>query len=174
MKRFSILPALLLAAATAPAATPAAAQVAFGPQVSWADDADFGIGARVTFPLTQLMTADADSPAQKMMLIGSFDWFFPDDGDVPDLDVRYYEINANVAYTPEVEGLDPYFGGGLNIANAGISGGGESVSDTEVGLNILGGLNFLLGTFNTFAEGRLELSGGEQFVLTFGALFGSP
>jgi hypothetical protein len=41
-----------------------------------------------------------------------------------------------------------------------------------VGLNLLGGLKFALGSLSSYAEGRFELGGGEQLVLTFGVLVG--
>lgn len=170
MKRIAVLTMVLGAVAAAPVS----GQVAWGPQLSFADDADFGVGLRVEAPLSQLMTLEPGSEASTMFLIGSFDWFFPDDGDVDGVDVRYFEINANVGYPLDVEGFDPYVGGGLNIANGGVSFDDpafEDTSDTEVGLNLLGGLKFPVGGMNAFAEARIELSGGEQFVISAGLLF---
>lgn len=51
-------------------------------------------------------------------------------------------------------------------------GGTISGSDTKLGLNLLGGLQFQIGSLNAFSEAWLQLSGGEQFGLTFGLLFG--
>ncbi|HSH45277.1 MAG TPA: hypothetical protein VK966_05450 [Longimicrobiales bacterium] len=169
MKRFAMMTGLLLLAAA-----PASAQVGFGPQVSWADDMDLGVGARFTFPLTQVASPEEDSPLSDMLIIGSFDWFFPND-DTADVDVSYLEINANLAYPLELEELDPYVGAGVNVARFSLSSdvaGVPDTSDTEIGVNLLAGLNFFLGSFDAFTEARLELGGGEQFVLTAGLLFG--
>ena len=48
---------------------------------------------------------------------------------------------------------------------------GRSASDTDLGLNLLGGTLFGRGKVNPFVELRVELAGGEQFVLTGGVLF---
>jgi hypothetical protein len=152
----------MLVAATAAllVMTPAAlaAQVNLGGQASWADDADLGLGARVAVGL----------PAVPLEAIGSFDYFFPDG------DVDYWEINANVAYSFSLPAspVTPYAGGGLSYAHvsADLPTGG-SASDSEVGLNVLGGVKFSLPRLQPFAEARVELGGGEQFVLTGGLMF---
>lgn len=89
--------------------------------------------------------------------------------------MRYLEVNGNLAYPIEMEGLRPYVGGGLNIARVGVSFDDPAFPDdsqTEVGLNLLGGLDFLLGSVSSFVETRFERGGGEQFVLSAGVLFG--
>lgn len=168
MKGTMVLTVALAAAATAPVA----AQGRFGPQVSFGDDSDFGVGIRGEAPLSVLVSTERGSPASTMFLIGSFDWFFPDDDE--GVDVRYFEINANVGYPLEAEGFDPYVGAGLNIANSGVSFDDPALddrSDTEIGVNLLGGLKFPFGDMSAFTEIRLELSGGEQFVISAGVLF---
>ena len=170
MKRLTVPMAVLVVGL----ASPVSGQVAYGPQLSWGDESDFGVGARVEVPFTQFVPADG-SPLSTMRLIGSFDWFFPDEPD--GVDVSYLELNANAVYPIVIENLRPYVGGGLNFARVSADFDSdilEDQSDTEVGLNVLGGLNFLLGSYSAFAEGRFELDGGEQFVLTFGLLFGGP
>lgn len=156
-------------------AAPLAAQVEprLGLGVSFADDFDLGIGVRTEFNLKKWL--EDDSFASRLIATGSFDYFFPDCEDC-----RYFEVNANLLHPFQLTAsrLEPYAGAGLNVArfsvpdivlDDGLAGGG---SDTEVGLNILGGFYFPFGKLNAFAEGRLELNGGEQFVLSFGVLFG--
>jgi hypothetical protein len=144
-------------------------QVAFGPQISWGDDADLGVGARVVFGLPQLYAG--------LEGIISADYFFPDCGGGfggDDFDCTWIEINANgVIPVPLGEGsFNPYVGGGLNIARVSVSFMGQSDSNTELGLNVLGGLKFPMGSFTPFVEAKFTLSGGEQFVLSGGLLFG--
>lgn len=142
------------------------AQIDIGAQGSWGDDVDFGLGGRVVvgLPIEQF----------PLELIGSFDYFFPD---IDNFD--YWEINANAAYvipvpTPTVA---PYAGAGINIARASVDVGtvpgvGDfSASDTEVGLNLLGGVKFPLQSVTPYGELRIELGGGEQFVITGGVSF---
>lgn len=140
------------------------AQVRFGPQLSFADDTDFGVGARLEY-MPRLLFKDAP-----VMSVASFDWFFPD---VPSgVDFTYWEINYNIAYMFKADALTPYAGGGLNFAYASASAGPFSGSDSKLGLNLMGGLKFRLASRLTpFVEGRFELSGGEQFVVTGGLLF---
>jgi opacity protein-like surface antigen len=160
--------AVALLVAAAPGTAQAQLPFRLGGQISWGDDSDVGIGVRYENNLTALGPG-----VRNLRVIGSFDWFFP--GDVGGADVTYWEINANLAWAFRIPGsrIAPYAGGGLNIARvdvdaAGIGGG----SNTDVGLNLLGGLSFpSMGKLTPYVEMRVELSGGEQFVLTAGLLF---
>jgi hypothetical protein len=162
------LPALADAqrrAAQRPAPRPQ--RVAFGLQADFGSDTDFGLGARAVFGLRSLF------PKTPLDGIVSFDYYFPSGAGGADL--TYWEINGNVGYRiPKVRGnLAPYVGGGLNVAHASVSFGGVSGSDTKVGLNLLGGTTFgrAASKMKPFVEGRFNLSGGEQFVLTGGVRF---
>ena len=130
------------------------AQIDLGPQVNWGDDVDFGVGGRVWLGIP------AGIP---LAAIGSFDYFFPGN------DVTYWEFNANAVYSFPIPSdvVAPYAGAGFNIAHA----SANSVGNTELGFNILGGAKFTVGQFTPFGELRFELSGGEQFVITGGLLF---
>lgn len=76
-------------------------------------------------------------------------------------------LGARVVAGSGVTSVAPYVGGGLNIAHS-----SNATSNTELGVNLLGGLRFGIGpVVKGFSEVRLELSGGEQFVVTFGVLF---
>lgn len=104
--------------------------------------------------------------------MGTFDYFFPDiEG------YNYFEVNANALYSLPLAGITgfrPYVGGGLNIARGSLDidlpeGLGDiSASDTELGLNLIGGAEFGIGRIRPFAELRAQIAGGEQFVLTGG------
>lgn len=141
------------------------AQVGLGGQLSVADDADLGIGARATFGLP--------TPAP-LEIIATADYFFPDDG--PGVDVTYWELNANLVYLFQIPAsvIAPYAGGGLNFVRFSFDSElfpGEAYSDTDLGVNLLGGARFNLGPITPFGELRIELGGGEQFVFSAGALF---
>ena len=150
-------------AARRPAAT-AAQRTSFGLQLDWGNDPNFGIGGRGVFPLRSLF------PGTPLDGIVSFDYFFPGNN------VKYWEINGNVAYrfkVPARSSLRPYGGGGLNIAHASVTFGGVSGSDTKAGLNVLGGTTFKLkrSKLLPFAEARGEIGGGKTFILTGGVRF---
>ena len=127
----------------------------WGPELSLADDADFGIGARMEFDFT-------GSP---LTLIANGDVFFPGN------DVTWIELNANLVYNFDVASaptVTPYAGGGLNIR---YRDGGNWGSDTDPGLNLLGGVRFDAGSISPFVEAKFEIEGGDQFVVTGGILF---
>ena len=145
------------------------AQVRFGAQASFANDVDLGVGARAQFGLKQF--------SERLEGIASFDWFFPSGG--VGVDWSYFEVNANLAYAFPLTGssaLRPYAGGGLNFARISIDYpdlpfAPGSYSSNDVGLNVLGGAKFGSGALTPFAEVRLQLGGGEQFVISGGILF---
>ncbi len=132
-------------------------QFALGVQGNWADDFDFGIGARAI--------AGLPVGGPPLAIAATFDWFYPQTEGIDE----YWEINANLVTTPALAIVTGYFGGGLNVAHVEGSGalGGE-ISDTDVGFNVLGGLMYDATLFVPYAEARFELGGGEQFVLTAG------
>ena len=152
--------------------------VSFGVQGNWGEDSDFGVGARAII--------DLGEQVENLELVGSFDYYFPSTGDEfedlgVDTDVTYWEINANAIYKFELSSssLVPYAGAGLNYAHGGWSVNSdivpgildESGSESEVGLNILGGVLFGTGKTKLFFEAKFELEGGEQFVVTGGIRF---
>lgn len=95
--------------------------------------------------------------------LGDFTFFFPD---VEGLD--YWELNGNITYAIPVEGssVAPFFLGGLNVAHVSVDGVGiGDSSNTELGLNLGGGIKFDAGTLEPIVGGRVELSGGEGFVI---------
>lgn len=156
MKKSLVVAALMLCLA---GVNPASAQdFRWGPEISLGTDTDFGIGARAEFDL-------AGPP---LTVIGSFDYYFPDGS------VDYWEINANLIYNfdiPSAPTVTPYAGGGLVIAHASRDRDGESYSDTDPGLNLLGGVRFDAGSIMPFVEAKFEIEGADQFVITGGILF---
>lgn len=84
--------------------------------------------------------------------------------------MSYFEANGSVFYRFEVDSdeLSPFAMGGLNIAH--LSPGEGRVSDTDLGINLGGGVIFLdLGPWCPSVGLKIELGGGDGFVL-FGAL----
>ncbi|HWO89643.1 MAG TPA: hypothetical protein VNL98_10895 [Gemmatimonadales bacterium] len=152
--------ALVAAVPTEAVAQGAARAFGFGGQVSWGGESDLGIGLRYENRHTVLM---ASLPTLRYSL--SFDLFFPGQG------VSYFETNFGALYGFSSMGggsVTPYAGGGLNLALT--TGGGAGNAD--VGLNLIGGAQFrAMGRMTPYAEVRLELGGGEQFVITGGLMF---
>lgn len=157
-------------------AQPAQAQVSFGPQLAWGDATDLGIGARAEFGLGEAF-GFTESPFAELYGSATATYFFWDCGGGfgpggADLDCNYIELNANGAIPFEIDaGVTPFVGAGLHLGRTSVSSSGFSDSDTEVGLNILGGLQFPLGGYGGFVEGKFGLTGADQFVLSTGILF---
>jgi hypothetical protein len=164
MRSFRLFAAV--AAALAIGSADARAQ-AIGIQGIWGEDTDFGIGARLEFSLANTFTTTG--PFSRTFLITEFNYFFPD---CDPGDCSFFEFNGNIAVPITATTIDPYAGIGLNIARASVEFDNVDASDTEVGLNLLGGLRFNLGTIGAYTEGRFVISGSEQFSLTFGLLVG--
>jgi opacity protein-like surface antigen len=147
-------------------ASPSPAQVRFGANLSWADDTDVGLGARLSFGL--------GSASQRRPVEGyvTFDYFFPDTFD-------YWEVTGNVAYRFTTTGsAKPYGGAGLGYGNSSIDTGSPGLgfgSGSDFFLNLFGGVRFqMLGSVQPFAEARFELGDGSQLVLVGGVFFGKP
>jgi hypothetical protein len=168
MRTLAVLTAagLLVALAT----TNGEAQFRFGANVSWADDTDFGVGARGSFGIGG---AARGRPIEGLV---TFDYFFPDGFD-------YWEVSGNGVYrlnTSETVKATPYIGAGVVLGRASVksSGGvcnlpGVECDNTSVGLNLLGGLRLRAANrFLPFVEGRFEMKDGSQLVLTAGTFFG--
>jgi len=143
------------------------AQVRIGPQASYGNDADFGIGARAMIDFPTMLPG--------LGLIGSFDYFFPSAVDLSgfgvDISTNYWEINANLFYSFPVNtpGFEPYVGGGLNFANASVDLTGTPVelddTQSEIGFNLLFGFLFPVTGLSPFVEVRIELGGDEDFLI---------
>ena len=140
----------------------AAAQVQFGVQANLATETDLGIGARVIFPVEQLLIG--------MEGIVSFDYFFPDNYD-------FWELNGNLVVPVRIaDNFVPHLGGGLNVGFFSTDEDivGFDYGDTEVGLNLVGGFKFRTTSLRPFVEVRATIAGAEQIVFTGGILVGGP
>ena len=94
---------------------------------------------------------------------------------LPD-DVRILNATANAVVDLGQQRESPYLIGGLGLYNSKF---GRAESENAVGVNLGGGLRFLIGEFNTFFEARYHVMLGEasaganlQYVpITVGVMF---
>lgn len=145
----------LLGMLLAPAA--AQAQLVAGPMAGFHDDADFGIGGFMSIPIP--------SVDPNLSIDPSFVLYFPDGP------VDYLEFNGDVVYRFEVSAdtpVLPFAMGGINIARISVDGFG---SQTEMGLNLGGGIGFRAESLRPFVGAKFELEGGEGFVVFGGVGF---
>ena len=162
---------LALATVTVLVALPsqASAQYQVGPYLAFHDDADLGIGAFVGIPMPAIH--------EDLSFVGDFGFFFPGNGDHEGADHDYWEANADALFRFPIPDLSftPWAIAGLNIAHfSGYHRHGESplddsYSDTEIGLNLGGGVTFGEGPMAPFVGAKFELGGGEGAVI-FGGL----
>lgn len=143
----------------------------FGAQVSWGDESDLGVGVRGEFDFANKLTKTG--AFSKAFIIGQFDYYFID---CPSgASCTFFELNPSLAvpFTLQNSQLKPYAGAGLRFSRSSVSAGGFDASESDVGLNLLGGLKFGMGGMDAFTEARLGLGGDfEQLALSFGVLFG--
>ena len=136
----------------------AQAQALFGAELLFGTETNVGLGGRVH--------VDLEPGVPNLELMGSFDLFFPDGP------TDYWEINGNVWYRIETSGSSralPYVGGGLNIGHRSREGFDD---DTDLGLNLGGGVRFPFENTTPFLEARFTIGGEEQLVIGGGVLFG--
>lgn len=147
-------------------AVPASADtpVAFGAQLNIANDFDFGVGGRATF--------GTESIVERTRAVASFDFYFPDGP------VDFWELNFNGHYLFDLPDFPAqlYAGTGLHLGHASVDVntgfGTVSGSSSDVGLNLLGGVEFNIDApVQPFAELKIELGGAEQFIITGGLMF---
>ena len=107
-------------------------------------------------------------------------YFFVDSGvDLPGFSssASVIMIELNGQYNFEIgDGFKVYPLVGLNVGliSASFEGPGipkTSSSDTDIGLNLGGGVNYALGSFDLWAEAKIVIGGIDDFVLQAGVLF---
>jgi len=147
---------------------PVRAQSSLGAMVAWHDGYDLGLGA----------SAEVDLPSWHPSVSALFEGliFFPEDGRGADL--GYMEFNGGLLYRVDLAGgaLSAFALGGVNLARFSFTQSIDdptdldfNVADTEIGLNLGGGVTFRGPALEPTVGARLEVEGGEGLVL-FGAL----
>lgn len=157
------------------ATTEAQAQTRFGPEIVFANDLELGIGFRIMTDI-DAFSDDEDSILQQLRGTGDFVYYLDPFSGCDNCSA--FEANANGSIPIDLGEADVYAGAGLNITRISFDTGVDlpgfafDASSTRFGLNVLGGLNFDLGSFGAFAEAGLTLGGGEQFSIKSGIMLG--
>lgn len=166
MKRFRMLllivvPAFLLADGDA-----AEGQVSVGPQLLVFDMEEVGIGGRLDVELGEPLGIEQE-PFSGLFGSAHANYVFSNS------DVSWLLFDFNPAVPFEIEpAVTPYAGAGLNVTRVSI----DDFSDTNAGLNLLGGLLFDLGNVPAFAEVRFSTTsvgtglGGSNFISLSGGV----
>jgi hypothetical protein len=137
------------------------AQATVGPLAAFHDDFDFGIGGFASIPVPSL--------DPNLSIVPSFVYFFPGDP------LGFFEINGDVMYQFEVSDetpVLPFAFAGLNVARYSVDIDGlGSGSNTEIGLNLGGGIKFRAESLEPFAGAKFEIQDGSGFVIFGGVGF---
>ena len=133
----------------------AQAQFRIGPSISFGTDTDLGLGVKAKFDLDEQFKI---SPSFNLLSTG---------------DVSIFEINGDVHYAFSDNGNVMFYAlGGLNIVSSKVKIFSESVSNTDVGLNLgAGGEYVIADKFNAFTEAKFGLGGVEQLLISGGIYF---
>jgi len=107
----------------------------------------------------------------EIVISPSVDFYLTDDFGGAGLTIVAVDLNGFYEFQVDEPTFVPYFGGGLAITNisSDISGPLDP-STTEVGLNIVGGARFPLGSVEPFAQVNLG-AGAERIGIAGGLLF---
>lgn len=165
-------------------AAPAAGQnrVNLGPLVTLGDDSHFGLGARAEMDLSDHLDIDHEFFRD---VFGSATATYSFQDCRGGSGCGWFELggNLNVPVSPRSADLVGYAGAGFHIVSAfredsfvdyrqppTRSSWRRRHSDTSVGLNLIGGLQFAVASTPGFVEGKLGLSGASQFLLSTGLM----
>lgn len=155
--------ALLLAI---PLMTPRAeAQVAFVPYIGY--DFDVGNGSFLVGVGAEFGLLPAGALPFAVQIRPSAEYYFVDSP--ANVDFTFFQINADaLATVATAPGLGFFAGAGLGIGFSSASAGGVSESQTDFGLNLLGGLEFDTGFVSPFVQARFTIMDGTRFGILGG------
>jgi hypothetical protein len=148
MRTRSLLTILTIALGASSVAHAQAGSFHVGPRVTYNFDFEqAGIGFHAGFPI-----------GTRLEFYPSVDVFFPDNGSL-------LGFNADFKFRPSIELRPLYLGAGLNLTRG--SGGGDS--NTESGLNLIGGLEARnTGAIHPFVEFRAIIADHTSTALVGG------
>ncbi|WP_022836352.1 outer membrane beta-barrel protein [Salisaeta longa] len=157
----SVLAVLLL---LLPASATAQTTVEVGPRlgISLGDAAD--IGGDI------FLGADAriSSASLPVVINPAFDYYFVSTDGVSLFNVS---LNALYEFTGSDQVFTPYAGGGLGIVRTSFDAGSFGTgSDTDIGLNLVGGAKFQTGSLQPFVQAKAKVGGDVSLFNIMGGL----
>ena len=146
-------------------------QIEIGPRLGLdiaGDVEEFFIGADSRFAVAGL----------PVLLNATFDWYFVDEPFLQDItgtdvDVSFFQLSFNALYEFGVdnETFSPYAGAGIGLNRSSVSVGNADASDTEFGVNLIGGATFGFGSLKPFAQAQISFGTPDLFTIGGGLLF---
>ncbi len=142
----------------------AQAQVEIGPRLGFdliGDVEEFFIGA----------DARLDLAALPVVLNGAFDIYLVEEN----LDFWQLSFNAFYEFGLANVAFSPYVGGGIGISRTSLDFDlgdfGNDASDTDIGLNLIGGATFGFGSLKPFAQAQITFGDVDLLTIGGGLLF---
>lgn len=159
-----IIPLLTTIALLALSITPATAQI--GPTV----DVGVRLGTDIAGDIEdEFLGVDAriGLPTLPVVLNPAFDYYFRPEG------VDFYQFSANALLSVNMAALPtiaPYVGGGLGIARRSQDATSQRAgfSDTDIGINLIGGGAVSVGSLKPFAQLQLTLGNPDLVTVAIG------
>lgn len=103
-----------------------------------------------------------------VLLNGTFDFYFVDNYD-------FWQFSANALYEFGVDNqaFTPYAGAGIGISrySTDFGVGGPEESNSDVGLNVIGGAIFEVGSLRPFTQAQITFGDYDLFTICGGLLF---
>lgn len=144
-----------------PGAVQAQGTTVVGGLLAYHTDAEaVGIGVYAGIPLASVHPNLSIKP--------DFTFYFPDGYD-------YWELNGDAVWRFDLannQQIIPFALGGINIAHTSVSVAGFSASNTDIGLNLGGGVIFPLESIRPVVGAKFEIQDNTGFVLFGGVGFG--
>lgn len=158
MKRTISFLALFLLSAAAQAQVPSPVTFELGPRVGHdiggdVEETFLGVDARLG-----IMALPIDFQA-------TFDYYFMEENKT----FWQLSLNALLSFGPGIV-FTPYVGAGLGIARTSIDMGILSASDTDTGVNLIGGARFGMGPLRPFVQAQVTMLGDVELVTIAGGL----
>jgi len=128
----------------------------FGAQLSYAFEAEqVGVGLRMQHPLRKILGSS------RVDGLAELNWF-PGDFNI-------FDLNYNVIYRFNAPSVTPYAGGGLAF----LVGSGNGNTESDLNLNVVGGIEFKpMGVLTPFVQLRYLFAGdGDGLILSGGVFF---
>ena len=148
----------------------ASAQFGLGAGLLYGSESELGLTLRAHYDVNEQITAVA---GYSILTSESVEIFGVE------IETTLASIDLDGHYHFGGEKINPYALAGLNILSSSVSIGGESESDTFIGVNIGGGALYGINEkFNVFGEAKYAINGGgdeegdaNQFVITGGVQY---
>lgn len=167
MKKILLALSILIMCSTMTFANSADKPMRFGGQILYGlDDLGLGLGGRFEM--------DLDQYYPNLFLASNFNLYFPDEES--GVDMTAWQLTVNALYkVGQNNNMTFYTGGGLCYDYVKVevdsSWGSYSADDSEMGIELVGGIKYPIKDFAGFSELKFSIGGFEELIITTGILF---